>query len=189
MEGENCYDPNPIDTDCPNGTPPCDSDLYIDPLFYCLQTGDEDCRSLTGGYVYRGCKYPDLVGYYVTADYITGNGWLIDSLGNDIYFSSPPSRISSFGESESGELYAVTLESAGAKLYEVRDNSIPYDFEITDAESPLSGTIRAANSITIIGNVTVKPGESVTFIAPEINVVDSLVVNDPSMVFIETGCE
>ena len=83
----------------------------------------------------------------------------------------------------------MTLESTGAKLYEVRDNSIPYDLEITDAESPLSGTIRAANSITIIGNVTVKPGGVVTFIAPEINIVDSLIVIDPSMVFVETGCE
>jgi len=48
MEGENCYDSDPIDTDCPNATPSCDSDVFTDPLFFCTQNGDEDCRSLTG---------------------------------------------------------------------------------------------------------------------------------------------
>jgi len=124
----------------------------------------------------------------VTADYIIGNGWLIDSLGNDIFFSSPPSNISSFGEAESGELYAVTIGSTKA-LFEVRDNSIPYDLEITETDSPVSGTFSAANSITIIGDVTIKPGQSLTLIAPKVIVMDSFVVNDPSVVIVETGCE
>ncbi|HUM53162.1 MAG TPA: PQQ-dependent sugar dehydrogenase, partial [Chitinophagales bacterium] len=33
--------------------------------------------AVTGGFVYRGAKYPDLYGYYICADYGSGNFWLI----------------------------------------------------------------------------------------------------------------
>ncbi|HYE76703.1 MAG TPA: PQQ-dependent sugar dehydrogenase, partial [bacterium] len=33
--------------------------------------------SITGGFVYRGRAYPALAGYYVCADYVSGNVWLL----------------------------------------------------------------------------------------------------------------
>ena len=189
MEGDECYDSDPVDGDCPQGTPSCFSEIYTGPIFDYPHSGTESGRSVTGGYVYRGCKFPALYGKYIMADYISGNGWLMDSLGNDIFTAAPPQRISSFGESESGELYAVSLEGTGRRLYEVRETSLPYDLEITIADDPVSGTYRAANSITIVGNITVMPGETLTLIAPEVIVQDSLVVNDPSVIVVETSCK
>ena len=74
--------------------------------------------SVTGGYVYRGTTQLDLVGNYVLADYCTGRVWTIPATGTALTQRLDTSLlISSFGESESGELYAVDL--GGGRLYRV----------------------------------------------------------------------
>lgn len=65
--------------------------------------------SVTGGYVYRGSRFPLLRGHYFYGDYCTGvlfsldgspgTGWTVTPLGDT------PFSISSFGEDEDGELY------------------------------------------------------------------------------------
>lgn len=66
--------------------------------------------SITGGFIYRGAAQPGLQGFYFFADYCDGRVWgLIDDSGvwqmdellDTDYF------ISSFGEDEAGEIYAV----------------------------------------------------------------------------------
>jgi glucose/arabinose dehydrogenase len=77
-------------------------------------------ESITGGYVYRGSKYPALVGTYLYADFV--KGWLgalrtTDPDGRAL--AKPQTRTlltnigqpSSFGVDESGELYLVDLAS------------------------------------------------------------------------------
>jgi len=74
--------------------------------------------SITGGHVYRGSSEPDLVGNYVLADFCSGRLWTIPSGGSGLVFHRDTSRsISSFGESESKELYAVDLSNG--TLYQV----------------------------------------------------------------------
>lgn len=187
MEGMNCYDPDPIDEDCPAGTPLCNSPIYTNPMFYYTHTETEGGKSLTGGFVYRGCKYPRLEGYYIMADYISGNVWLLDSLGGDIFYDNLQSKISSFGESESGELYATSL--TGNALYEVRETSIPYDVVITEADNPLKGTFEAVNSITVQGEIEVFPGLTVTLFAPNLIIEDALNVNNTSVIQIIKKCD
>jgi glucose/arabinose dehydrogenase len=74
--------------------------------------GNGDC-SVTGGYVYRGRRYPALEGAYLFADYCTGRVWAIDAASNEVH--DPPvvlesgRQISSFGEDADGELYATDL--------------------------------------------------------------------------------
>lgn len=69
--------------------------------------------SVTGGYVYRGAAVPALRGYYICADYISANAWKIISNGSGGWNISQqknvPSSIVSFGEDESGEMYAASL--------------------------------------------------------------------------------
>ena len=183
----NCYDPDPVDEDCPTGTPLCNSPIYTNPIFYYTHSETEGGKSLTGGFVYRGCKYPQLEGYYIMGDYISGNVWLLDSLGGDIFYDNLQSKISSFGESESGELYATSL--TGNALYEVRETSIPYDVVITEANNPLKGIFEAVNSITVQGEIEVFPGQTVTLFAPNLIIEDALNVNNTSVIQIIKKCD
>jgi glucose/arabinose dehydrogenase len=74
--------------------------------------------SVTGGYVYRGTTQLDLLGYYVLTDYCSGRVWTISATGTSlVYHRTYNLRVTSFGESESGELYAADL--SGGRLYRV----------------------------------------------------------------------
>jgi len=74
------------------------------------------CNSVTGGYVYRGCKYPEMYGRYLYADYCQGIIWSIlpDGQGgwtNEEVFDNGSYDISSFGVGADGELYAARLQA------------------------------------------------------------------------------
>jgi glucose/arabinose dehydrogenase len=72
--------------------------------------------SITGGYVYRG-SHRDLQGLYVFGDFCSGRIWTMPNAGSSITVRRDTSlNISSFGESESGELYVTDLNGA---LYRV----------------------------------------------------------------------
>jgi glucose/arabinose dehydrogenase len=77
--------------------------------------------SITGGFVYRGNAFSILKGWYVCADYVLQNAFLVNA-DNGLFTSARqgtgiPANISSFGEDEQGELYAVSL--TGGILYRV----------------------------------------------------------------------
>ena len=76
--------------------------------------------SLTGGYVYRGCRMPDLQGTYFFADYVNNNVWsfrYVNGVKSAFQLrnsSITPSvdgftvnQIVSFGEDSNGEVYVV----------------------------------------------------------------------------------
>ncbi len=80
--------------------------------------GSSNC-SITGGFVYRGTAEPELVGHYVFADYCSGRIWTILSTGGNgdqVQQADTSEQITSFGESDNGELYAVTIDG---KLFRV----------------------------------------------------------------------
>jgi glucose/arabinose dehydrogenase len=81
--------------------------------------------SITGGYVYRGTQYPSLQGYYLCADFISSNLWKIAPNGSggwNINRQNCPNSLVSFGEDESGELYALALNGT---LYKVSAAASP----------------------------------------------------------------
>ena len=89
------------------------ADQYTAPIFdypHNLTTGGS---SVTGGYVYRGSEYPSLNGYYIFADYISNNQWMIsDSSKTWIVRQQSgtfPRNIVGFGEGEDGSLYACSI--------------------------------------------------------------------------------
>jgi glucose/arabinose dehydrogenase len=65
--------------------------------------------SITGGYIYRGYRRPELTGAYIYADYCTGQTWLLRYEGGQILADSllidAPFPISSFGVDQDEELY------------------------------------------------------------------------------------
>ncbi len=96
MEGNHCFNPS---KNCNNGK------LELPILEYDHSLG---C-SITGGYVYRGSRIPDLVGAYLYADYCTGRIWTGRRAEGNKWVSSEEFKgnfqISSFGEDEAGEIY------------------------------------------------------------------------------------
>jgi hypothetical protein len=90
------------------GDPPPDA---VSPLY------EYDHRSgpcaVTGGYVYRGTAIPDLVGWYVFGDFCTGVIHVLQIMpgGRRVYVAAGEviQQLSSFGQDQEGELYALSL--------------------------------------------------------------------------------
>jgi glucose/arabinose dehydrogenase len=102
MEGKTCY---------PSGNPCSFGDLPE--AVYATALG---C-AITGGYVYRGPSQRDMQGLYVLGDYCSGVISTMTTTGTTITQRRDTSLlISSFGESESGELYLTDL---GGTLHRV----------------------------------------------------------------------
>jgi glucose/arabinose dehydrogenase len=66
-------------------------------------------ESITGGFVYRGNRYPKARGYYVFGDYETGKVWTYHRGQGRRLQRQRLGGVSSFGVDDSGELWAVTL--------------------------------------------------------------------------------
>jgi glucose/arabinose dehydrogenase len=86
---------------------------YVFPIFEYHHDISAGGECLIGGYVYRGSDYPALKGYYLCCDFISQNLWKIkpDGTGGwNIYLqrNAAPKAITSFGEGDDGELYAVS---------------------------------------------------------------------------------
>jgi hypothetical protein len=84
----------------------CDGLELTDPI---TEYDHSEGYSATGGFVYRGKKYPALYGHYFFADYGTGRILTIHSTGEDAWSNAEEEldanlRISAFGEDEKGEL-------------------------------------------------------------------------------------
>lgn len=98
----------------------------VSPVFEYGHNGATGGYSITGGYVYRGNEYPALQGYYITADYVSGNLWLVAPNGsggfNSYLQSGLPGNIAGFGEAADGTLYALS-RSAGI-MYKVIVTSV-----------------------------------------------------------------
>lgn len=66
--------------------------------------------SITGGYVYRGAAYPEIAGLYLYTDYCSGTVWSL-TRGDNTFSSSilleGVDSVTSFGEDNAGEMYAV----------------------------------------------------------------------------------
>ncbi|HUY92771.1 MAG TPA: PQQ-dependent sugar dehydrogenase [Pirellulales bacterium] len=73
-------------------------------------------KSITGGFVYRGQRLPELVGAYLYADYVTGKLYALqyDFDQREVTANQPIGGnilpVLSFGEDETGEVYFMTTQ-------------------------------------------------------------------------------
>ncbi len=105
-----------------------------------------DFRSITGGYIYRGKRLPELERHYIYGDFDTGRVWAFhSSLGHPLRGSAPREenvsrsetptianhrelarttyRIVSWGEDTAGELYLVDFTGGGLHLLVPNDQA------------------------------------------------------------------
>lgn len=113
FEGRHCFDPAPHFPSCP------DPALFAQPV---LEYSHAEGCSVTGGYVYRGCRMPWLRGTYFYADFCSAFVRSFVFEGGTVSAQKdwtaeltpdPPlalGNISSFGEDARGELYVCDLE-------------------------------------------------------------------------------
>lgn len=101
MEGLQCYP----------ATSSCDRNGLTLPV---LEYGRSLGQSVTGGFVYRGSRYPALLGFYLYADFGSGNLWGVQRQGagwdNRLLLATGRS-ISTFGDDPAGELYLASYGS------------------------------------------------------------------------------
>src|SRR5262245_53128634 len=81
--------------------------------------------SVTGGYVYRGRKFPELVGAYVFGDWETRRLWAARFDGERIVempeITRPVVRVGAFGEDNEGEIYLLDHDSGTIHTLERND--------------------------------------------------------------------
>ena len=111
MEGAHCYRPS-------SGCVRTGRQLPVTEYNH----GGSRC-SVTGGHVYRGKTYPDLVGAYVFGDYCSGEIWYVDRGAPrgvaPTRALDTPTQITSFGEDQAGELYLTDGDGA---VYRITDS-------------------------------------------------------------------
>lgn len=153
--GWRCYEGN-----LPYNTSGCQgASSYIGPVF------DYDNSSLgcsvTGGFVYRGTKYPDLYGYYLFSDYCSGRWWATRQMENGSFNTILLGNLSdyeytAYGEDRDGELY-VTLLSSG-KIQKIKEICSPFQVVPSSINSPVcDGTLSGwvfLDTIGTTGNVS-----------------------------------
>jgi glucose/arabinose dehydrogenase len=112
MEGTHCFTPS---SGCNDGT------LVLPVIEYGHLDG---ACSVTGGYVYRGSKYPRLHGLYIYGDYCNGRIWGASrNAGGEmisLLLLEAPFLISSFGEDAAGEV--LVADHAGGGIYRLVDS-------------------------------------------------------------------
>lgn len=102
MEASHCYPPGSL----------CNSAGLTFPVWEYDRTQGQ---SVTGGYVYRGSRLPELFGLYVYADYVQGRIWALEYDGTwvrgNVLLADAPFTISSFGVDVDDELYFTSLNT------------------------------------------------------------------------------
>lgn len=111
-EGNNCFPLRITECNQPGLTPPI------------IEYSHSEGRSITGGYVYRGGKIPELFGAYIFGDFVTSKVWSAiennDGSWKRTLLFDDLFPVSSFGEDEDGELYILDYNGALFKI--VPDN-------------------------------------------------------------------
>lgn len=148
MEGNLCY---------PSGNP-CDLPGLVKPI---LDYGRDLGASVTGGYVYRGTKVPELAGAYIYGDFVSGRIWTLRYDGTNpatnTQLFDTNLNIASFGLDKNNELYICAFDG---RIYRFVSTASSVD---DDGNVPASNRLAQnypnpffnGSSTNIVGNPTI----------------------------------
>lgn len=110
--------------------------------------------SVTGGFVYRGAKYPNLVGKYIYCDFCTGLFWGITKNADGTYTNKQigdfeEMEFATFGTDISGELYVAGL--GNGTIYKVASiisntNETVVDNEVSLHPNPVGDVLTLSST-------------------------------------------
>lgn len=87
-----------------------------------IEHNHNDFRSITGGFVYRGKRLPELAGRYLYADYDTGRVWAFRYAHGKVTdhreLADTVLRLVEWGEDQDGEVFLVDF--TGGRLYQLQ---------------------------------------------------------------------
>jgi glucose/arabinose dehydrogenase len=84
-------------------------------------------RSVIGGTIYRGYKFPTLYGRYIFKDFYSSNIGQLNKVGNNFVAtlnSVSINNVADIGEGEDGELYAIKYGSNTANIYRIKPDGV-----------------------------------------------------------------
>jgi glucose/arabinose dehydrogenase len=117
-----------------------------------------EAASITGGFVYRGKKYPALEGTYICGDWVTRKLWGTRMQGDKVaehrVIAQGTQRVVAFGQDHDGELYFLHYDDNGT-LHQLVPNDVSHEkiaefprklsetglFTSTPAHQPAAGVI------------------------------------------------
>ncbi|MCI0548875.1 MAG: PQQ-dependent sugar dehydrogenase [Candidatus Rokubacteria bacterium] len=132
------------------GWPRMEGSLCFSPLTGCNQAGlilpiaeyphNPEC-SVTGGYRYRGTRFPELLGTYFYADFCSGRIWGATRNASGAWVSTERLNTelnpSAFGEDEEGELYLLDYNATAGALHRLVGTTPPAGGEIILDNAPV----------------------------------------------------
>lgn len=105
-----------------NNVPPAEPQTLVEPIWeYDHQVG----KSITGGFVYRGKRLPELQGMYLYADFISGRIWALkyDEASGEVTrnasIATTGMPVLAFGEDEAGEVYYMLDTVDGRGIFQL----------------------------------------------------------------------
>jgi putative heme-binding domain-containing protein len=138
--------PQPVHTERPRGPTP-----IVPPT---IEIPHTEGASVTGGFVYRGKKFPKLVGTYVFGDWETRRIWGAtvdgDSVGPKGEIMDPTVRVVDFAEDNEGELYLLDYDAG--TIHAVVENQVKAD------EHVFPRTLRETGIFASVAKHTPAPG-------------------------------
>lgn len=143
--GWRCYE-----ADSPYNLTGCTDD-YVFPA-YAIPHATGVC-SITGGFVYRGTAYPQLVGKYIFADFCSRDFFMVEPDGDGGWtgelIGEYPYSITSFGEGADGELYCTHY--AGQILQVTFDACSSFATNVQVTSDACAGASNGSASLEING--------------------------------------
>lgn len=96
---------------------------FVDPVFTYSQASSSRC-SVTGGRVYRGGSFENIIGKYILTDLCSGEYWILwqeNEEWQNFYGASLSGGLVAFGSDAWGEMYAV--RNGNGEIYRVLESS------------------------------------------------------------------